>query len=544
MNDTQLRDYLFSDHYKAWPVQEAIKPHTDYQQYVDRLGYAPSKVVVAFGPSSGQTIPKSDAQYIRLKVNSHHTEHYYVRKLDVFQINTARLEHTGVPSDYMICCYTDEYHLYHPENMVLTYDSNWLPKDLCVVLEPDYYADDPDNDSPIYIWSHHSIETHNGEIINRNDAVYCESDQSYYHADNEDLMYCDARDYWVHPEDDNVIFCIDIDQYCLRNDAYYCDASGDYYYYENNVASRDHTQSIQDYHCGVEPEFKTLELDQNVVLSKYTIGFEVEKDCLNDGNADCGSLIEHQPLFSHWETDSSCGIEGITNVYSLDNSAQFINDVRNSDYTDLETNGRCGGHINFAHRENKLQYWHIRPWLGLIFSMWKKRLTNQYSSCNKKLNPYRGTDYHYGALVEKGRMRNNTRFELRLPNKVKNGDTLIRRFFLIQKLIECVELYINEDFSWMSVKYDDKIDGIPDWTNRYETMAYNGDIEAVLASISPQSRQRTRFFFDKAKSIIMQGYDVDEYKRVLLYAYAFQSYIDEETPSRVVTALTNPYINS
>ena len=248
--------------------------------------------------------------------------------------------------------------------------------------------------------------------------------------------------------------------------------------------------------------------------------------------------------FSHWETDSSCGIEGITNVYSLDNAELFINHVRESSYTNLDTNQRCGGHINFAHREKKLQYWHIRPWLGLIFSMWKKRLNNQYSSCNKKLNPYRGCDHHYGALVEKGRGLRDARFELRLPNRVKDGDTLIRRFCLIQKLIECVDLYINEDFSWMSVKYDDKIDGIPDWTNRYETIAYNSDIKALLESISPQSRQRTRFFFDKAKSIIMQGYQTEEYKRVLLYAYAFQSYIDEESPSSLVNELTNPYINN
>jgi len=42
----------------------------------------------------------------------------------------------------------------------------------------------------------------------------------------------------------------------------------------------------------------------------------------------------------------------------------------------------------------------------------------------------------------------------------------------------------------------------------------------------------------------MQGYSTEEYKRVLLYAYAFQSYIDEESPSSLVDSLTNPYINS
>ena len=331
----------------------------------------------------------------------------------------------------------------------------------------------------------------------------------------------------------------------MDGDCYYSNIDEEWYYYENNLPANDHTVTIQEYHCGVEPTFHLQPIDPYKVLSKYTIGFEVEKDCLDDGNAEAGSVIEQQPLFSHWETDSSCGIEGITNVYSLDNAELFINHVRESNYTNLNTNQRCGGHINFAHRENKLQYWHIRPWLGLIFSMWKKRLNNQYSSCNKKLNPYRGTDHHYGALVEKGRMRNNTRFELRLPNKVKDGDTLIRRFCLIQHLIECVDLYINEDFSWMSAKYDDdNIIGIPNWITDDRYPSHDDVITNLITTISPQTRQRTRFFFDKAKSIIMQGYAPEEYKRVLIYAYAFQSYIDEETPSGVVTELTNPYINS
>lgn len=544
MNQKQLRDYLFSDHYKAWPVQDAIKPAVDYQQYVDRLGHSPDEVVIAFGPSAGQTIPRSQAQYIRLKVHSHNTEHYYVRKSDVFQINTARLEADRIPSEYMICCYTDDYSLYHPEDMVLTDDSNWLPKDLCVVLEKNIYNDTDNWDTDIYLYNGNSVTTYDGEIIYRNDAVYCESDASYYHEDNEELHYCHERDYWVNPEDNNVCLCIDTDQYCLRDDAYYCYRQEEYFYYENNLPNRDHTQTIQEYHCGVEPSFYCQPIDQNKVLSKYTIGFEIEKDCLDNGDADSGCLIEQQPLFSHWETDSSCGIEGITNVYSLDNSELFINHVKESGYTDLNTNRRCGGHINVAHRENKLQYWHMRPWLGLIFSMWKKRLTNQYSSCNKKLNPYRGTDYHYGALVEKGRMRGDTRFELRLPNRVNNGDTIIRRFCLIQHLMECVDLYINEDFAWTSAKYDDDIEGIPNWVYRDDNVEWTLKIEQILKAISPQTRQRTRFFFEKSKSIIKSGYAKDDIQRVLAYAYAFQSYIDEVTPSGVINELTNPYINS
>lgn len=543
MNNTQLRDYLFSDHYKAWPVLEAIKPHTDYQHYVkDAATVAADTLVCAFGATSGQTLPIEHVRFIKLDDNS-----YYVKKTDIFRINVSGInsEHeSGEPSDYMLCAYPNSHEVFHPDDMVFTTDHNWLPKSRCRILEPAYYGGLP-HEKPVYIHKDSTRDTHDGEVILRDDAIYCESDGEWYHEDTEELYYSDTCNYYLHIDDDCVQHCDDIGEYVMEHHAHWDEIAEVYVYDRDNLTSRDHTQSIQDYHCGIDPEFKTLDLNQNVILSKYTIGFEVEKDCLRDGNQDCGSLIEQQPLFSHWETDSSCGIEGITNVYSLDNSSQFINDVRNSDYTNLDTNSRCGGHINFAHRENKLQYWHIRPWLGLIFSMWKKRLNNQYSSCNKKLNPYRGTDYHYGALVEKGRNRSNVRFELRLPNKVKDGDTLIRRFCLIQHLIECVDLYINEDFSWMSAKYDDdNIIGIPNWITDDRYPSHDNTIANLITTISPQTRQRTRFFFDKAKSIIMQGYAPEEYKRVLIYAYAFQSYIDEETPSGVVTELTNPYINS
>ena len=544
MNDAQLRDYLFSDHHKAWPVQRAIKPNIDYQQYVNNLSSQPDEVVVAFGPSAGQSIPRSEARYIRLKPNSHHSEYYYVRKSDVFQINTHRLETNGIPSDYIVCSYNNDYKLYHPKDMVLTDDSNWLPKDICVVLEPDYYENVVEGE-PSYIYEGNSVETHDGKIIYRNDSVYCESDDSYYHEDTQELYYSETLNYYIHLDDDNVRYCEDIDEHVLEHHAHWDELAEVYVYDTGNLTSRDHTQSIQDYHCGVEPNFHVQPVDQNNPLSKYTIGFEVEKDCLDDGNQDAGSLIEQQPLFSHWETDSSCGIEGITNVYSLDNAEVFINHVRNSNYTNLETNGRCGGHINFAHRENKLQYWHIRPWLGLIFSMWKKRLNNQYSSCNKKLNPYRGTDHHYGALVEKGRMRNNTRFELRLPNRVKDGDTLIRRFKLMQALIECVDHYINEDFTWMTATYNDDIQGIPNWMYKdADNIEWDIKIRELLENISAPTQARTRFFVEKAKDMLFEGYAEPNHKRVLAYAYAFQSYIDEEQPSQTVTQMTNSYINS
>jgi hypothetical protein len=552
MNEKQLRDYLFLYHYKPSAVQEAIKPHTDYQDYRQNWSPDSEDIVVTFGAKSGQKVPLLDTILFRLRACANQErdyDWYYIHKSEVFRFNLHRSLSENMPNSYLICLHAEDNNPIHPDDMVLTYCNRWLPKNQCVTLSPQHYGDDPDNadERPIYQYRGDVRTTYDDQIICNSHAVLCESDHNWYHEDEAGsiLQYNDCRDYYVHPDDDNVRWCIDIDQYTLVDDCYYCHLDGEFYYYEGNLPNRDHTQTIQDYHCGVEPYYHCLPLDQTIPLSKYTIGFEVEKDCLDNGDQEAGSLIEQQPLFSHWETDSSCGIEGITNVYSLDNYEKFFDDACDSKYIDLNTNNRCGGHINFAHRENKMQYWHIRPWLGLIFSMWKKRLTNQYASCNKKLNPYRGTDHHYGALVEKGRLRSNTRFELRLPNRVKDRACILRRFKLMQALAECIEHYMNEDFTWMTASYDDKIQGIPNWmdTTDEDAKSWCIKIEQLLSNISAPTQARTRFFVEKAKDMLFGGYAEPNHVRVLAYAYAFQSYIDEEQPSHSVTQLTNSYIN-
>ena len=549
MESNKILEYLLANHYNEADVLAAISPYTDYQEYLLNRNYNNNdEIVMAFGTKSGQKLHARDAWQIIVD-----DKYYYISPSDMFRMSNSQLIEIDKPSDNILCAYTDSTRVFHPDDLIFTHDNNWLPRISCIAIEDDYYNDCDELDidyKPIYVHKAKAQQTHDGEWILAEDAVYCQSDACYYHEDSEGLYYSDTCDYWIHVEDDNVRYCEDISQWILQDDAHYDNITDTYVYDRDNLTCRDHTQSIQDYHCGIEPAFNLTALDKNSVLSKYTVGFEVEKDCLRDGNNECGSLIEQQPLFSHWETDSSCGIEGITNVYTLDNYVEFIDDVRNSDYTDLETNSRCGGHINIAHREGKMQYWHLRPWLGLIFSMWKKRLTNQYSSCNKKANPYRATDYHYGVLVEKGRNRSanhpsGARYELRLPSKVKDGDTLIRRFCLMQKFAECVDLYINEDFAWMAAKYDDDITkGIPNWMHDDLNTGYDKTIAELMLHISPQTRQRTRFFFEKAQSIIKDAYQPEEYKRVLAYAYAFQSYIDEERVPDVVRNLTDAYINS
>ena len=180
----------------------------------------------------------------------------------------------------------------------------------------------------------------------------------------------------------------------------------------------------------------------------------------------------------------------------------------------------------------------------MFYSMFKKRLRNTYSSRNKKVSPYEGRSHNYGVLVEKT-ARTGKLFELRLPNRVRTGQTLLNRFKMMQHLVTCIDAYIHEDFAYTQAKYSDQHTGLPDWL-----LASSGlipdwiiqDAEQLLDEISPQTAQRVRYLFEQAKDTLLQFYTYEELAEVLVYAYAFQHYIDEEDMTTTAQRLVAQYI--
>ena len=521
-------------------VLDEIKPLTDYQVYIAKAEQENhGRVVIAFGNLSGQYLERRDVCLIKIC-----DKKFYVPSQSVYSIKPPHSRNMSTPRDHLVCI-DRECNVIHHSKLAWTINENYQLKTECHTLSDDYYDEDT--------YAHYT-QTQWCEGINSyiwdEDARVCESDEWWYHVDQvaEILTYSEELSYYVNPDDSNVVYAEDIEEYIMERDAHWDSSLERHVFNDDNISSRNPAMAIQEYHCGVTPTFYTnsysIRLIKDNPLINYTIGFEVEKTEVN-GNHSRGGRIRQQPLFSHWETDSSCGVEGITNVYSLDNEVMFLKHVEQSPYVNEPVDSSCGGHINFAHRFNKMQYWHIRPWLGLIFAMWKKRLQNQYSSQNKKVSPYRGHDYHYGVLVDKNRNSSeNHRFELRLPNRVRTSKNLINRFHLMQSFVECIDLYIHEDFSYMNVKYDDdKNAGIPNWIEDYSHQ-YVDVISDLLVDISPQTRQRVRFFIEKAKDVLIDSYEPTSLRNIVAYAYAFQSYIDEENPSSLVMSTIADFVNS
>lgn len=429
-------------------------------------------------------------------------------------------------------------YLYKPTDIIQCHQTNrYIPKNDACILHGDYYDRDHYYDRNICYWCDYY-----DEYILNDDVVTCEVTGYGVHKEDHDVQHVSQG--WVLTGDEYVVWCEDEDQYAHIDNCRYCDERDGYYSEDDYYEYRSHSR-INDYHCGVTPE-KYL-ANPNDQLGQYTIGFEVEKTGIN---GDTSGNIEQQPLFSHWERDSSCGVEGITHVYSLNNDDVFYEHLNTSDYIDQDVDRRCGGHINVAHIKNQLEMWHFKPWMGLIWSIWRYRLKNQYSNRNKKVNPYMGRDHHYGALVEKGRS-DAKRFEIRLPSRVHDKWCLRRRYQLMQHLMTCIDDYMHERFDRIAkTTFVDKHMGIPNSVADNAKVAIHAAQEelSLLNDVPRATFRRVRYLIDASLPVLQKMYydSPNRLAEVILLAYMFQWYIDSPNDTPLPTAayeLIKEFIN-
>lgn len=199
-----------------------------------------------------------------------------------------------------------------------------------------------------------------------------------------------------------------------------------------------------------------------LLQSKYTIGFEIEKSSLHR------AAVREYALFCGFETDSSCGYEAVTNVlpllpasawrskvYSLFSEArQIIEDSYSP------SSSRCGGHITIGvdGMTGAELMERIRPYVGILLAIYRKRLSNDYCSRNPQLvnnwseesvngdcfranrvrrygtSDFEGTDAKYSVC----RLKSNdaATIEFRLPTRVRSVKALMRRYELFYELVD------------------------------------------------------------------------------------------------------------
>lgn len=194
----------------------------------------------------------------------------------------------------------------------------------------------------------------------------------------------------------------------------------------------------------------TLFVDGQDITSKFTVGFEVEKNTLHRG-----ALKEYE-LFCGFERDGSCGYEAVTHVLPLLPGGQWRTKVfdmmhkaeRIIDDRFSPSNQKCGGHItvaveglNGAELNTK-----VRKFAGILLALFRMRLKNVYCGANRRMQDvsdevfnsasssysYNSRESHwkYQTALVKGNC-----LEFRLISRFESVKQMMRRYELIYEIV-------------------------------------------------------------------------------------------------------------
>jgi hypothetical protein len=204
--------------------------------------------------------------------------------------------------------------------------------------------------------------------------------------------------------------------------------------------------------AGLKPiEQRTaIRFDGREYESKFTIGFEVEKNSLSRG------AVREYELFCGFETDSSCGYEAVTHILPLLPCGQWRTKVYDMMYKADKiiddqyspSDKRCGGHVTigvdgFTGDEIREA---VRKNSGIVLALFRKRLNNVYCGANRRMqsnnddtfNSYSGSSAYYRtgnhwkyqtALVK------GSCLEFRLVSKFESVKQMMRRYELFYELV-------------------------------------------------------------------------------------------------------------
>lgn len=200
---------------------------------------------------------------------------------------------------------------------------------------------------------------------------------------------------------------------------------------------------IQSYHESCPP-LNFNEGFQVKTKYKFSVGIEVEKDhFINEYGEianDRGDYVGEYTLFSGFETDSSCGVEAITNILPLEGvRSERRHDIFSmfkeaKDIINSPHNNRCGGHmtISVETKGKKLSKYDImdklKHNLSIIYALYPARLSASHCCENKKI--LWQSNQKYSPVYLK-----HNRVEIRLFSAIKNVEQLKNRYDLLFKIL-------------------------------------------------------------------------------------------------------------
>ena len=390
----------------------------------------------------------------------------------------------------------------NPEVVYSDYYRMAIPKDSAVAtVEGWVHEDDLDNFTEIAGEYHHNDdifesdltgEWHSNEdIVWDYDKEVCGTedeflaDSSYY-----EVSYGQAENCYLH---ENVIgYCEDIGDYVHEDDTISCPECGEFYYYEDHALECCGHNNSPDYIVGYHNSESPDDLSNG---SEYRIGFEIEKLSF-DGMSSKGDYIAENNLFSGYEEDSSCGVEAITHILPLDNAEGREEVFQLFDLyswiINSESDLSCGGHITVSVKNEFDSLYlagKLRPYLSLLYSLFRYRLKNNYCKNNKAIKDNQHEKYS--------------------PVNSRGGGALEIRIF-------------------------SRVQDVAQLKNRYDLMYIL--IKSAMAGESYAT------FLHRAKQILLKMYDnnVSKVESLILLSYDFRDYLLLDKVSGRIHEFINP----
>ncbi len=186
--------------------------------------------------------------------------------------------------------------------------------------------------------------------------------------------------------------------------------------------------------CLKKADQKAIRFDGQEYTSKFTIGFEVEKNNLSR------NAVKEYELFCGFERDGSCGYEAVTHILPLLPAGQWRTKVYDMIYKAEKiiddryspSDRRCGGHITIACEglNGSELLSKVRKNAGVVLALFRNRLTNRYCGANKRLDPQYYGDRYQVALVK------GSCLEFRLPSRFESVKQVMRRYELFYHLVD------------------------------------------------------------------------------------------------------------
>lgn len=181
-----------------------------------------------------------------------------------------------------------------------------------------------------------------------------------------------------------------------------------------------------------------LHINGSEIESRFTIGFEVEKNSLHRG------AVREYELFCGFERDGSCGYEAVTHVLPLLPSGKWRTKVYDMMYKAEKiiddrfspSDKRCGGHITIAAdglngREISDL---VRKNAGIIYALFRRRLSNSYCSYNIRMQSYANCSGSWHDKYQVALAKANC-LEFRLPSRFETVKQMMRRYELFYELL-------------------------------------------------------------------------------------------------------------